>query len=101
MPTYVYECNACKSQFEIQQRITEDALTDCIRCEKKGTIKRLIQPVGVMFKGAGFHINDYAAKTPEDSSSAPAETKSESAAAPAEATVAAPSAAPAPATETK
>src|SRR5689334_10047272 len=61
MPTYVYECSSCKDTYEVEQRISEDALKDC-RCGSKGTVKRIIQPVGVMFKGSGFHINDYAAK---------------------------------------
>src|SRR5258708_1611244 len=62
MPTYVYECSHYSDVFEIEQRITENALDEC-RCGSKGTVKRLIQPVGVMFKGAGFHINDYASST--------------------------------------
>ena len=70
MPTYVYECSACKKVFEVEQRITEDALKDC-SCGSLGTLKRLIQPIAVMFKGSGFHINDYAAKTPEESGSMP------------------------------
>jgi putative FmdB family regulatory protein len=62
MPTYVYECASCNDVFEVEQRITENAIDEC-RCGSKGTVKRLIQPVGVMFKGAGFHINDYAGST--------------------------------------
>lgn len=59
MPTYVYECRKCESSFEVEQRITEDPLKDC-RCGAKGALRRVIQPVGVVFNGAGFHINDYA-----------------------------------------
>jgi len=62
MPTYVYECSKCNDVFEVDQRITEDPLTQC-HCGSTGTVKRLIQPVGVMFKGGGFHINDYASST--------------------------------------
>ncbi|HMS55353.1 MAG TPA: zinc ribbon domain-containing protein [Fimbriimonadaceae bacterium] len=61
MPTYLYECSKCESTFEVEQRITENALTDC-KCGAKGSVKRLIQPIAVMFKGEGFHINDYSAK---------------------------------------
>jgi putative FmdB family regulatory protein len=60
MPTYVYECSSCDKQFEVEQRITEEPLTSCA-CGSSGTVKRLIQPIAVMFKGAGFHINDYSA----------------------------------------
>jgi len=74
MPTYVYECSSCNSQFEVVQRITEDALNTC-QCGAKGTVKRLIQPIAVMFKGSGFHINDYAPKAGgEEKAEAPAVT---------------------------
>lgn len=59
MPTYVYECKKCGKVFEAEQRITADPLKDC-DCGGRGTLKRLIQPTAVMFKGGGFHINDYA-----------------------------------------
>ena len=68
MPTYVYECRKCGKVFEADQRITENALTDC-DCGAVGALRRLIQPVGIAFKGTGFHINDYAPKgTPTDAS---------------------------------
>lgn len=60
MPTYVYECKTCEKTFEVQQRMSESALTDC-DCGAKGGLRRVIQPVGVIFNGAGFHINDYKA----------------------------------------
>lgn len=61
MPTYVYECTSCCKVFEVEQRITDDPLTSCV-CGGEGTVKRLIQPTAVLFKGPGFHINDYAQK---------------------------------------
>lgn len=57
MPIYVYECQSCEKVFEVEQRIIEDPLTDC-DCGKKGSLKRLIQPTAVMFKGSGFYVND-------------------------------------------
>lgn len=87
MPTYVYECSSCQSTFEVEQRITEDPLRDC-RCGSTGTVKRVIQPIAVMFKGAGFHINDYSGK--------PAETKTEAATTTTESTPAPAAAASAP-----
>lgn len=62
MPTYLYACNQCNKNFEVEQRITADALTDC-ECGAKGSLRRLVQPTAVLFKGSGFHINDYAAKS--------------------------------------
>lgn len=63
MPTYVYECSKCQRVFEAEQRITADPLKDC-ECGAKNALKRLIQPTAVMFKGGGFHVNDYAPKEP-------------------------------------
>jgi putative FmdB family regulatory protein len=74
MPTYVYECSSCSSTFEVEQRISESPLDTC-QCGSTGTVKRLIQPIAVMFKGSGFHINDYSGSsaTKKESESKPAE----------------------------
>jgi len=57
MPTYVYRCKDCEHQFETIQKMTEKPLTECPKC--KGEIARLLFPVGIVFKGSGFHVNDY------------------------------------------
>jgi putative FmdB family regulatory protein len=57
MPTYVYECSTCEKVFEVDQRMIEDALTDC-NCGAKGSLKRIIQPTAIIFKGSGFYVND-------------------------------------------
>src|SRR6266540_4005309 len=72
MPTYGYECLSCKLQFETFQRITEDALKVHDACG--GELRRLLYPVGIVFKGPGFHVNDYAKKS---GSEPKAETKIE------------------------
>lgn len=56
MPIYVYECNTCEETFEVEQRMADEPLTNC-HCGK-GQVKRIIQPVGVAFKGSGFYVND-------------------------------------------
>jgi len=103
MPTYGYECTACSDKFEIQQSIKDNALTICEKCG--GGLKKLIYPIGIAFKGSGFYVNDYAAKSTGGASSTPAAT--ETAAAPAETktetkteTPAAPTSTPAPAAAT-
>lgn len=63
MPTYVYQCTACEEELEIFQRITENPLTTCEKCG--GTLKRKIFPAGILFKGPGFHVNDYASSYPK------------------------------------
>lgn len=68
MPIYVYECRECSQVFEAEQRISEEPLSTC-QCG--GPVKRVIQPVGVAFKGSGFHINDYAGKSAPAPSESP------------------------------
>jgi putative FmdB family regulatory protein len=69
MPTYEYECLACKHKFEILQSITSRPKTKCPECGKK--LKKLISSGGgFIFKGAGFYATDY--KKPLKSSSVPA-----------------------------
>lgn len=57
MPTYVYECSKCTKVFEVEQRIVEDAWTTC-QCGQDGSVKRVVQPTAIMFKGSGFYVND-------------------------------------------
>jgi len=56
MPVYVYRNLRTNESFEVQQRITEAALTH--HPETGDPVKRLIQPVGIAFKGSGFYVND-------------------------------------------
>ncbi len=57
MPTYVYECAACETTFEAEQRMSEDPLTTCV-CGQEGSVRRIIQPAAVVFNGTGFYVND-------------------------------------------
>ena len=57
MPTYVYKCNDCDYQFEVRQRMSDDPLTDCPECVE-GDVRRVINSVGVVFKGSGFYVTD-------------------------------------------
>ena len=56
MPTYAYRCNECGYEFEVRQRMMDDPLTECPECE--GEIRRVVNSVGVVFKGSGFYITD-------------------------------------------
>ena len=88
MPIYVYKNMNTGETFEIEQRITEAALT--VHPETGDPVKRMIQSVGIAFKGSGFYVNDSrssastskssTAKTdtkPENKSETKTETKSE------------------------
>jgi putative FmdB family regulatory protein len=68
MPTYEYRCAKCGCEFEQFQRMTELPLQRCPKC--RGRVRRLISGgSGVIFKGSGFYINDYARKGKSDKAS--------------------------------
>lgn len=56
MPTYQYQCTECGEPHEAVQKFTDDALTECPRCE--GRLRKVFSAVGVVFKGSGFYRND-------------------------------------------
>ncbi len=56
MPTYTYQCSDCGVNFEQFQKFSDDPLTTCPSCS--GSVRRVIHPVGVVFKGSGWYIND-------------------------------------------
>ena len=41
--------------------MTEAPLTDCPECD--GHVQRVIQPVGIVFKGSGFYVTDNRSKS--------------------------------------
>jgi putative FmdB family regulatory protein len=56
MPTYSYLCKKCEHAFDIEQSITDEALTKCPECG--GELRKVFGQVGVTFKGSGFYRND-------------------------------------------
>jgi len=56
MPMYEYQCKACGIRFERIQHFKDEPLKECPECG--GPVHRLIQPVGIIFKGSGFYITD-------------------------------------------
>ncbi|HKI57616.1 MAG TPA: FmdB family zinc ribbon protein [Trueperaceae bacterium] len=56
MPIYVYKNLNTGETFEVSQRITEGALTE--HPETGDPVKRIVQPVGIAFKGSGFYVTD-------------------------------------------
>lgn len=63
MPTYGYKCTKCNHEFEVLQKITDEPIKECEKCG--AAVKKMLYPVGIVFKGSGFHINDY--RKPEQS----------------------------------
>jgi putative FmdB family regulatory protein len=56
MPTYVYKCDSCGAQFEQFQSFKDEPLRICPACA--GGVRRVFQPVGIVFKGSGWYITD-------------------------------------------
>ena len=63
MPLYTYRCKECEHQFDIRQSFSEDALVDCPNCEEPA-LRKVINQVGVVFKGSGFYVNDSKSNNP-------------------------------------
>ncbi|MBU1099919.1 MAG: zinc ribbon domain-containing protein [Bacteroidetes bacterium] len=67
MPNYDYKCLECQYEFEVFQKMTDSALTECPAC--KGSVKRLIGAgLGPIFKGSGFYQTDYKNSKPASTS---------------------------------
>ncbi|MFQ5459372.1 MAG: FmdB family zinc ribbon protein [Anaerolineae bacterium] len=56
MPMYQYACDTCGLDFERAQSFHDDPLTECPECG--GPVRRVIAPVGIIFKGSGWYITD-------------------------------------------
>jgi putative FmdB family regulatory protein len=59
MPIYEYRCDK-GHQFEVMQRMTDDPIVSCERCDRP--VQRVFHPVAVHFKGKGFYNTDYGTK---------------------------------------
>jgi len=57
MPTYTYQCDNCGIRFDQFQHFSEDPLTVCPECGEP-TLRKIFQPVGIVFKGKGFYATD-------------------------------------------
>ncbi|MGA1824688.1 MAG: FmdB family zinc ribbon protein [bacterium] len=61
MPTYDYQCDSCNYTFEIFQNMSDEKIKICPKCGEN--VRRVIHGgTGIIFKGSGFYVNDYAKK---------------------------------------
>jgi len=81
MPTYEYECRACKHNFDEFQGINDAPLKKCPKCGKAKLRRVYGAGAAVIFKGSGFYQTDYrsesykAAAKAEQESAKPAADK--------------------------
>lgn len=81
MPTYDYRCNSCGHVFEEMQSIKAEPLKDCPKCHQPQLVRLMAGGAGMIFKGSGFYLTDYA-KSNTSTSSAPSTPKSDSSSSP-------------------
>ena len=60
MPTYSYRCDACDSEWEQEQRISEAAVRKCPKCGKLKA-RRMITNGNFILKGGGWYSDGYGA----------------------------------------
>jgi putative FmdB family regulatory protein len=60
MPIYEYKCLKCGKVIETLQRSSEPRLKECPSCG--GSLKKVLSPPAIQFKGTGWYITDYAHK---------------------------------------
>lgn len=58
MPIYTYRCENCGVQFDRHQKFSDNPLVRCPECNKN-SLKKIIAPVGIVFKGSGFYATDH------------------------------------------
>lgn len=82
MPIYTYRCENCGVQFERYQKFEDQPLTWCPDCNKRA-LRKVYQPVGIVFKGSGFYATDHRSPSGQSwsgsNSEKAAESKSEAA----------------------
>jgi putative FmdB family regulatory protein len=57
VPTYVYACRGCEDRTEVVQKMSDAPLTTCTSCG--GSLRRVLFPPAVVYKGSGFYTTDY------------------------------------------
>jgi len=75
MPLYEYQCNRCGERIEVIQKMSDPPYSHCPKCG--GTVRKLMSPPAIQFKGSGFYKTDYANSSSKQKSDKPAESKSE------------------------
>jgi len=60
LPLYGYRCTQCSHRFDKIQKFSDELESVCPKCG--GALERPLTAPALQFKGAGWYINDYAAK---------------------------------------
>jgi len=74
MPVYEYECKACEKILEVQQRMSDDPLSQCPDCG--GAVTKIMSRSSFQLKGGGWYADGYASAKPAAKKEPAAPTKS-------------------------
>ena len=74
MPVYTYRCESCGVQFEKHQSFNDEPLKTCPECRKK-SLKKVITPTRIIFKGSGFYATDHRSASGDVARSSKSESK--------------------------
>jgi putative FmdB family regulatory protein len=58
MPIYEYQCQHCRKELEILQKISDSPLQDCPECGKPA-LKKKISAAAFRLKGGGWYETDF------------------------------------------
>ena len=58
MPIYEYKCSNCSHEFEKIQKISEEPIKECPKCNKK-SVSKLISAPSFRLKGSGWYETDF------------------------------------------
>lgn len=82
--TYEYACTSCANEWELEQSIKDDAITECPKCHQQTAKRQISRGTGFILKGSGWYADAYSGSsnksgggsTSGGSASTSAETKS-------------------------
>jgi putative FmdB family regulatory protein len=78
MPTYDYECSACKHKWEEFHSIKAEPTKKCPACKKLKAVRQIGTGAGIIFKGSGFYQTDYRSSSYNKAAEADKSAQSES-----------------------
>ena len=78
MPTYEYVCSACKNEWEAEQSMKDNALTECPRCKEQTARRQISRGTGFILKGGGWYSDLYASSSNKGTSTTSGESSGSS-----------------------
>jgi putative FmdB family regulatory protein len=63
MPTYEYACSSCRHEWEFEQSIKENALTECPQCHEQTARRQISRGTGFILKGSGWYSDLYSSSS--------------------------------------